>query len=452
MRNSNSSYKIKNSITGVTRAVALSFLATMPLHAAQITLSEAFDYNAFIFEDYTGYYSDVEGSLAVGGNVTVNDFDIGLQLSPDLTASSFYVGGDVSYTNGKIRNGETTVSGDIVANNVEFEDTVNAGGDISISETAVTNGDVNAGETFIAQNAEVNNGSVNATDISLINSQIENGNINAVDSISLTNSEVSAGSATAGNSISSDANSSISDDASIEAVSTVQVDNIDFAAIESEVKAQSSDFANMTVNGETTFYCQGATGCTDSSSIDGIVFSGEDDDINIFTIDAEWFSVGNKSITYDFSTTSYNIINVVGDAVSLFNTGFFNTAFDGQYLDNDQNADYRHDGTYTNNILFNFVDATEVTLESVGIKGSILAPYADVAFYNGHIDGNLIASSVYTPEVYLTDSQGVTYLAPTGQVNNYAFGITQVSAPGSVLMLLPALAMLFVRRKLQRKA
>ena len=206
----------------------------------------------------------------------------------------------------------------------------------------------------------------------------------------------------------------------------------------------------MTVNGSTTFYCQGDTSCADSTNVDGIVFSG-DDSINIYDIDADWLSVANKSITYDFSTTSYNIINVTGDAVDLFNTGFFNTAFAGQYQDNDQNANYRHDGTYTNNILFNFVDATSVTIQSIGVKGSILAPYADIAFYNGHVDGNLIASSVFTPEVYLTNDDGVEYLAPTGQVNNYSFGVTQVSAPGSILLMLPAFAVVFIRNKLKRK-
>lgn len=72
-----------------------------------------------------------------------------------------------------------------------------------------------------------------------------------------------------------------------------------------------------------------------------------------------------------------------GKEVELFNTGFFNTAFtteneyfreNGQYRDNDNNIDQRHDGLYTNNILFNFVDADSLALHSVGVKGSVLAP------------------------------------------------------------------------------
>lgn len=446
MRKHTISTKLASSLGALTLAVSVQGIA----HAAQITLSEAFDYNAFIFEDYTGYYSDVEGSLAVGGNLVVNDFDVGLQLSPDLTTSSLFVGGDIAYTNGKIRNGQTTVSGNIVANNVEFEGALNAADNAIITESTVLSGDVNAGGVFTSANAQVNNGDINAGSVQLTNTSVENGNISSVGSVALVSSEVTDGSITAGGTVVLDMHSTASDGIIADAVTPASIDNIDFDAIESEIKAQSLAFADMTVNGNTTFYCQGDTSCADSSNVDGIVFSG-DESINIYDIDADWLSVANKSITYDFSTTSYNIINVTGDAVDLFNTGFFNTAFAGQYQDNDQNANYRHDGTYTNNILFNFVDATSVTIQSIGVKGSILAPYADIAFYNGHVDGNLIASSVFTPEVYLTNDNGVEYLAPTGQVNNYSFGVTQVSAPGSILLMLPAFAVVFIRNKLKRK-
>ncbi|WP_244360974.1 MULTISPECIES: choice-of-anchor A family protein [unclassified Alteromonas] len=446
MRKHTISTKLASSLGALTLAVSAQGI----VHATQITLREAFDYNAFIFEDYTGYYSDVEGSLAVGGNLVVNDFDVGLQLSPDLTTSSLFVGGDIAYTNGKIRNGQTTVSGNIVANSVEFEGAVNAADNATITESTVLSGDVNAGGVFTSANAQVNDGDINAGSVQLTNTSVENGNISSVGSVALVSSEVTDGSITAGGTVVLDLNSTASDGIIADAVTPASIDNIDFDAIESEIKAQSLAFADMTANGSTTFYCQGDTSCADSTNVDGIVFSG-DDSINIYDIDADWLSVANKSITYDFSTISYNIINVTGDAVDLFNTGFFNTAFAGQYQDNDQNANYRHDGTYTNNILFNFVDATSVTIQSIGVKGSILAPYADIAFYNGHVDGNLIASSVFTPEVYLTNDNGVEYLAPTGQVNNYSFGVTQVSAPGSILLMLPAFAVVFIRNKLKRK-
>ena len=219
----------------------------------------------------------------------------------------------------------------------------------------------------------------------------------------------------------------------------------------------------MSVNGTTTLSCTDAkdsdqaVACTDASKdvLHTITFSGSDD-INIYNIDSSWFSAADKGIVYDFSTTSYNIINVYGESVELFNTGFFNTAFtqeneyfreNGQYRDNDNNVGQRHDGLYTNNILFNFVDADFLTLHSVGVKGSVLAPYAELSFYNGHVDGNVIANSLTTPLVQLVNDQGQNYNAPTGQVNNYRFGAINVSEPASIALLFGAGCFMLARRR-----
>lgn len=57
-----------------------------------------------------------------------------------------------------------------------------------------------------------------------------------------------------------------------------------------------------------------------------IIFFGFDD-INIYNVDVSWFSVVDKGIVYDFLIISYNIINVYGELVELFNIGFFNMVF-----------------------------------------------------------------------------------------------------------------------------
>jgi choice-of-anchor A domain-containing protein len=41
-----------------------------------------------------------------------------------------------------------------------------------------------------------------------------------------------------------------------------------------------------------------------------------------------------------------------------------------------------------------FYEATSLTIQGVGVKGSILAPHADVNFNSAHIDGTLIANSL----------------------------------------------------------
>lgn len=417
-------------------AVALSSQCSI---AAPIALSEAFNYNAFIFNDYEGERSDVEGTLAVGGNLTVEDFDVGLLLPPDLSTSSLYVGGDLNFTRGKVNGGQTTVSGMINANNVEFAGGLNSAASVSIEGGSVNNGGISS-----------------KGDVSLVSSGIKQGNIDAERDVVIKSAGLDDGSVTYGNNLIVESGNSGTSPAVKDAANTVQVDNLDFTAIKDEVLTQSRDFASMDVNGVTTLNC-GAANCLDDAStkIDTITFTGNDD-INIFSIDSSWFSAADKGIVYDFSTTSINIINVLGQSVELFNTGFFNSAFkqensyfreNGQYRDNDNNNDLRHDGLYTNNILFNFVDATDVTLHSVGVKGSVLAPYAQLSFYNGHIDGNVIADSLITPEVTLVNDKGEEYLAPTGQINNYQFGSINVSEPASLALLFGAGCFMMLRRK-----
>lgn len=47
-----------------------------------------------------------------------------------------------------------------------------------------------------------------------------------------------------------------------------------------------------------------------------------------------------------------------------------------------------------NRILYNFYEADALTMSFIEIHGSVLAPWADVIFYEGHIQGNLIAESL----------------------------------------------------------
>lgn len=421
-------------------AIASTLFAQHAL-AATIELSEAFKYNAFIFNDFDGERSDVEGTLAIGGNLTVEHFDVGLLLEPNLSSSSLYVGGDLNYTHGQVHGGQVTVSGMITAESVSFDGALNSGGSSSVKY-----GNIETGGIF------------SKGDVTLDSAGINQGNIEAEGSVTITSAGLDDGEVTYGNELTVTSGNS-GRAATKDPSNRVNVENIDFQAIADEVTTQSNAFANMAVNGTTTLKC-GAVGCTDSSTetIDTIVFSGNDD-VNVYSINTDWFSADGKGIVFDFSTTSYNIINVYGKEVELFNTGFFNTAFtteneyfreNGQYRDNDNNIDQRHDGLYTNNILFNFVDADSLSLHSVGVKGSVLAPYAELSFYNGHVDGNVIASSLVTPEVTLYDDQGLPYLAPTGQINDYQFGAIDVSEPASIALLFGTGAFMFSRRRKQR--
>ena len=51
-------------------------------------------------------------------------------------------------------------------------------------------------------------------------------------------------------------------------------------------------------------------------------------------------------------------------------------------------------GTDRQHVLYNFYDATSLTIAGISVQGSILAPLADVNFSNGNIEGTLIAGSL----------------------------------------------------------
>lgn len=459
-------------------AVVAAVMSAPQVSAATIELSEAFNYNAFIFENFEGERSDVEGRLAVGGEMNVTDFNVGLLLSPDVSESALSVGGNLHFTRGDVHGGPTTVSGMVFGSELTFDNALNAQQTVNLINSTVESGGITSQGDVKLGNSKVVSGDVHANTVKLggpnsvydsvsntseYGSQVANGNVFAESNVELDSSEVNG--VVTLNDVNNFTALNGSSAAAVEqdTVSKAVVENVDFNAIASEVTAQSQAFASMRSNGTTTLTCTDANDpntavvCSDpnTAKVNTITFSGSDD-INIYDVDSSWFSAANKGIVYDFSTTSYNIINVYGESVELFNTGFFNTAFtqeneyfreNGQYRDNDNNKGQRHDGLYTNNILFNFVDADFLTLHSVGVKGSVLAPYAELSFYNGHVDGNVIANSLVTPLVELINDEGETYMAPTGQINNYQFGAINVSEPASIALLFGASFLMLARRR-----
>jgi choice-of-anchor A domain-containing protein len=59
------------------------------------------DYNLFVLEDYT-LGTDVEGKVAAGGNISLNNFSVGLRVPNSSTAHTLVAGGDLTLTNGGV--------------------------------------------------------------------------------------------------------------------------------------------------------------------------------------------------------------------------------------------------------------------------------------------------------------------------------------------------------------
>jgi len=73
-----------------------------------------------------------------------------------------------------------------------------------------------------------------------------------------------------------------------------------------------------------------------------------------------------------------------------------------------------------------------LTVQNIGVKGSILAPYANVGFNSAHIDGTLVANS----------------LTGTGEFHQYQFdhNVPVVPEPVSSILFITGGATLGFRR------
>ncbi len=160
---------------------------------------------------------------------------------------------------------------------------------------------------------------------------------------------------------------------------------LDFGAAANTLRSDATGDAALPVNGTTAF------------QYNQITLTGTDSRLNIFTVSGANLSMAN-SLTINAPAGSTALVNISGDTVRLQNEGF------------------ALHGVERTHVLYNFPQATALTLSNVGIDGSILAPFAAIAFDNGAITGQLIGAS----------------LTGSGQANNAPFaGCLPASSPTS---------------------
>lgn len=97
-------YKILTAIAPLTFS-SLSFaLDPECLDAAQ-------GFNAFIQNDFTAQYTDIQGRLAAGGNVDLLGYGVATSLTLAPEDISFVVGGDISFDQGQVHSGSVEIGG-----------------------------------------------------------------------------------------------------------------------------------------------------------------------------------------------------------------------------------------------------------------------------------------------------------------------------------------------------
>jgi choice-of-anchor A domain-containing protein len=136
--------------------------------------------------------------------------------------------------------------------------------------------------------------------------------------------------------------------------------SIDFAASVANYVSYSNTLASYAANGTTNFLSWGS-----------LTLTGTNSGLNVF-------NVSTTSQLYQFNINipsgSYALINWTGNPATF------------------QNHEIATSAAYTN-VLFNFVDATSLTINGYNFKGSAIAPNADVKFSNGQFNGQLVAKS-----------------------------------------------------------
>ena len=148
---------------------------------------------------------------------------------------------------------------------------------------------------------------------------------------------------------------------------------INFSAAKTYLKNLSSTLKGYTTNGNTEY------------KWDGVFLTGTDPYLNVFKVS------GNE-----LTKSTYMDIHVPNGAVVLVNVTGDSINWSGGLTVT---------GTDVSNVLYNFYKARQLRIHGIDVRGSILAPRAEVIFNDGLISGQLIAKS----------------MRGTGQLNNYPF-------------------------------
>ncbi len=138
---------------------------------------------------------------------------------------------------------------------------------------------------------------------------------------------------------------------------------IDFAAADQQLLQGSAAAAALPANG------------TAVNQWGGLYLTGTNAGLNVFQVSASTLSsVWGVNVTVPSGSTV--LINVTGASARL------------QYMG------INLSGVSSQQVLFNFPTATSLTLQGIGVPGSILAPLAAVNFSNGQVNGTLVAGSL----------------------------------------------------------
>jgi choice-of-anchor A domain-containing protein len=140
---------------------------------------------------------------------------------------------------------------------------------------------------------------------------------------------------------------------------------IDFSSAATYLNNTSSAYSKIAANG-TTMNSYGSITLNAGSKASAL---------DVFTLSGSQLS-GANGLTINADPNATVLINIDGSADQM------------------QNFNININGTDKQHVLYNFYQASSLTLSGVSVKGTILAPGAATNFSNGNIDGSLLVNSV----------------------------------------------------------
>ncbi len=162
---------------------------------------------------------------------------------------------------------------------------------------------------------------------------------------------------------------------------------IDYSAAATYLLNLSTSLSNYPANGAVTFQWG------------GLELTGTHPLLNVFNVDGAQLSQANNMA-----------INVPNGSVVLINVSGTTVSWRGELTVT---------GTSISNVLYNFPQATSVTIQGIDIRGSVLAPKADMNFVTGVINGQMICKN-FTGQGQMNNTQFTGNIPVDANVSNIA--------------------------------